>query len=213
MTTFSFTLPSTPTPTDLGLTEETDLAGRAVDNALWQYSKMPRFQAFLEALINAVQPAESVGFDVYEGIRLAAAVGTQLDLLGALVGEPRAGKVDDEYRTFIRVKIKVNRSNGKAEEIYGVLALISFDTQRLFDSYPAGYYIEVTETLYPAETFRFMGFMKPAGVGMQFVYSPYDGDNTFQLSRKYITDEYDSATGFGSEYDASTGGRISGVFA
>jgi|GEM_PF-1914078 len=213
MTSFSFVL-ATPSPSaDIGLEEETDLAGRAVSYSLWMYQgDQPQFQALLRAIVDAAQPFESVTWDVYEGIRIDTAVGAQLDILGRIVGEPRGEKTDAEYRPFIRAKIKTNRSHGQAGDLYEILDLIGVETSAIWDTPPAAYTVSVTGCDYPLDTFRFMGIAKPGGVRLDFVYSTYDLDETFQASGTYATEEYDADTGAGSVYDASTGGRSAGTF-
>ncbi len=43
----------------------------------------------------------------------------------SLVGEPRKGRDDTTYRRFIRARIRINRSEGTAKDIFDVLGLIT----------------------------------------------------------------------------------------
>lgn len=56
-----------------------------------------------------------------------AAVGAQLDLLGKIVGQGRAGLTDDVYRRYIRARIATNRSSGKREEVINIARLVVGD--------------------------------------------------------------------------------------
>lgn len=211
MTTFSFILPSTPTPTDLGMTEETDLGTRAVSYALWQYLEQPRFTAMLRALCDAVQPLESLAFDVRNGFLLTSAVGVQLDILGKIVGETRGELVDGAFRVLIKARILANNCSGQPEQMYAVLALLDTDSFALREYPPAAYSVEVLGATYPDIYYRILDYMKPAGVALHYVYSEYDSLETFMFSETYATSETDADTGFGSTYSASTGGYFAGV--
>jgi hypothetical protein len=50
--------------------------------------------------------------------------GDALDQLGAIVGEARAGRSDVDYLTAVRLRIRVNRSQGTAEDIIQIANLI-----------------------------------------------------------------------------------------
>lgn len=48
-----------------------------------------------------------------------------LDKLGKIVGEPRNGRTDAQYVPAIRLRIRINRSNGLAEDIIQIAALLA----------------------------------------------------------------------------------------
>lgn len=48
-----------------------------------------------------------------------------LDKLGSIVGEARLGRDDTDYVLAIRLRIRINRSNGLAEDIIQIAALIA----------------------------------------------------------------------------------------
>lgn len=101
----------------------------------------PRNQAMAAALLDQVQELEDAIWDVFQAFDPDTAVGNALDLLGQLVGEPRLERVDDEFRTAIRVRVLVNASDGKTEQLYAILAGIfgAFETPpvfRIYETYP-----------------------------------------------------------------------------
>ena len=214
MTLFSFTLPPTGAPAPLSLTEETDLEGRAAQYSLWQYQDKPKFQAMLRALVSALQPLESLAFDVYEGVRLDTAIGAQLEILGKIVGWEKGTKTDEEYRAFIRGKILANRSNGTLPETYAILDLFTLDAQAIQEYPPAAYVVEIVLASYPYEIFQLLAIARPGGVDMQMAYTAFYDVETFQVSSQYPGEEYDNNKGAGgAPYAPNVGGHIMGVFA
>lgn len=67
-------------------------------------------------------------------LNIAEAVGAQLDLIGRLVGQPRAGLDDDTYRFYLQARIAANRSDGGPRSIYRVFGLL-FPGQHLTLAY------------------------------------------------------------------------------
>jgi hypothetical protein len=55
--------------------------------------------------------------------------GTQLDRLGVLLGQPRAGLDDATYRLALKARVKVNRSSGTVEDIYAFLSALAPGTR------------------------------------------------------------------------------------
>ena len=56
---------------------------------------------------------------------LSVAVGDTLDKYGKIVDYPRGALGDDDYRSFIQVKIAVNRSNDTGDALLGIVSLVS----------------------------------------------------------------------------------------
>ena len=84
-------------------------------NLLSQFSGKPRLTALVTAALEEVQRLENVAWDVYEGRLIENAVGHQLDVIGEIVGFPRNGLGDDEYRRIIQTAIQLNRHDGQAD--------------------------------------------------------------------------------------------------
>ncbi len=55
------------------------------------------------------------------------ATGINLDVFGRIVGQPRGGLLDDDYRRLIRARIVANRSSGEIESLLAVAALVLND--------------------------------------------------------------------------------------
>lgn len=101
----------------------TDHATRAVERLGQQYRK-PKFEAFLRALIGPLQTVENTAWDVLTLRNVDTAIGVQLDTLGEIVGQPRNGMVDADYRRAIRARIAVNNSNGTIHDVITAAKLV-----------------------------------------------------------------------------------------
>jgi hypothetical protein len=89
-----------------------------------QYQDSPRLQALICSYLDQVQAAETGTVAVYErGLDLDTAVGAQLDIIGRLVRESRDGRADLEYRRALAVRVLVNRSQGRHEDLIAIVRL------------------------------------------------------------------------------------------
>lgn len=78
----------------------------------------------ITALCGAVQDVENALAQLYSQRALDVAIGTQLDVLGKIVGQARDGLSDDDYRRYIRARIAANRSGGVPEDVLRVASLV-----------------------------------------------------------------------------------------
>jgi hypothetical protein len=86
----------------------------------------------LYALLNTVQLANHP---------LAGGPWQILDQLGAIVGVTRDGRNDTDYLAVIKIKIRINRSHGLAEDIIQIAALVIAGAHYRED-YPASFTLE-----------------------------------------------------------------------
>ncbi len=121
-----------------------------------RYKNKPRMAALLTIFMNQIQDLEDALFELITDRTIDAAIGVQLDILGDIVGQPdRAGLSDDNYRTIIRARIKVNRSDGHGDQMIEILLLIALGlqfvetpVQILFtDHHPAGFVLQILTKL------------------------------------------------------------------
>lgn len=80
---------------------------------------------------------------------LSTAYGELLDVIGDIVGQPRGGMLDADYRKWINVKILALLSSGTSEEILKALSLVTpvGATLRLRDEWPAGFTVEIDDAV------------------------------------------------------------------
>jgi hypothetical protein len=164
-----------------GIVLNTEHAEQAINHLIEFFRKGPRNQAYLRAVCTALQDLEQLFFDLYQQSFLSNAEGVQLDQLGEIVGEARQDRTDVQYRAAIRVRVLVNRSSGRLEELLTIADLYCRALGDLFPSvvaaeqWPAGLRFDV-RTL-PTSSFGspavayLLGLLrraKPAGVGCSF---------------------------------------------
>lgn len=141
---------------------------------LGQFHGMPRIEAVLGAFLDQIQKIEDVLWELYTEDWIDTATGDRLDVLGAIVGEERGGATDDDYRSFIRARVRVNRSTGLLSELIEIVRLIQFDDLdvRAREYYPAALQIEPEEevTVNAHRVGRMLHDAAAGGVALRFVY-------------------------------------------
>lgn len=93
-----------------------------------QYKGKPRLLALLRSYIRRCQETEDAIYNSILQRMIDNAVGVSLDAIGKAVGEARQGREDELYRVFLRARIRINLSHGRAPDIIAVLLLV--DTAR-----------------------------------------------------------------------------------
>jgi len=139
----------------------------AISHLIQFFREGPRNLALLTALVEQVQEVEDANWAHHNAFDVDTAVGEQLDFLGKRVGERRSDRTDDVYRTAIRVRILVNLSNGRVEELIAIAIGLS-PTADVFvrELYPAA--LEMSLSTYGTTTLQraylLLRRAKPAGV-------------------------------------------------
>lgn len=141
----------------------------------------------VEALASSHQSLEDALEAMPTAMAIDTAVGTQLDGMGDVVGEPRNGSTDDEeYRLRIKARVRINRSGGSPEDIYGVLTLVVDETIALAirEEFPAAFRVLATGAAVENASLlvRFIGEAKAAGVTARLTYANAAAANTFTLN-------------------------------
>lgn len=130
-------------------------------------------EGLLSAFINRIQTLENTANEILGEWNLDTDNDRILDMFGKIVGEPRDGRTNDDYRAAIRLKIRVNKSTGKLREFLYILFLAAHGTVwEYYPAFPAG----VFAVFFDLPTFkvmqRFGGAIVPAGVSFSVGYSP-----------------------------------------
>jgi len=138
--------------TDLALI--TDHTEQALDLLISQYKGLPRLSGLITSITNRLQEFEDTNWDVINKRLLdytdrdgnqAHAVGAQLDTIGRIVGQGRAGQDDATYLIFIRAKIFLNKSRARHDDVIKVLQLVEAAAFEYSESYPATVWIQFAE--------------------------------------------------------------------
>ena len=87
-----------------------------------QFTDSTKLRALITALVARVQEIEDDTWACIEDRMLSTAEGVQLDQYGKVLGQPRDGLADEDYRALLGIRILANRSNGQADVILRVVA-------------------------------------------------------------------------------------------
>lgn len=193
-------------------------AGKAL--LIAQYRGKPRIAALLCSYLDRVQAVDDATATLYEhGLSLETAQGVHLDLIGKIVREARDGRTDEAYRRGLRVRVLVNRSQGRIRDLIGIAALYEGDgvTIRIREYQPARVvvYMGGIVSTDPDGLHKRLRQAKAAGVALQTVThpAPPSGARIFLLGNGAASaDQTNTTTGLGWTGD-DRGGYLGHVLA
>jgi hypothetical protein len=151
---------------------------------------------------------------------LDTAAGDQLNKIGAVLGEVRAGRGDADYRRILRVRIRALRSEGQILDLQEV-SLIWQDLPdatgavHIREYFP--HFVEVRledgpVTEDPLGLWRWLHRSKAASIRLVLIYRTTETGH-FRFGFEDDAPEIDGARGFGSIYDATAGAPLAGAVA
>jgi hypothetical protein len=156
---------------------ELDHSGKMLARLAEEFRK-PRISAILTGEAAQYQAIEDAFWQLLVERGVDTAVGNALDVLGRIVGEPRQGALDADYRLRVRARIRVNRSDGTIEDVIDVVrlligsVLLPSAVLKLTEYYPAAFVIRVSGiTITPAQALIYRAFInqaRGAGIGSGF---------------------------------------------
>lgn len=115
-----------------------DHTSLALSRLASQFDNSPKLRALLAAIVGPLHTIESDADDLREKRWIDTAQGAQLDGLGAIVGEPREGRSDEDYREAIRFRVFINVSKGTPPDVIRALDYITkSDDVQYMESWPA----------------------------------------------------------------------------
>lgn len=184
------------------LTHDLEHTSRGVARMIDRYAR-PRTSALLASWLGEVQEAEDALWQLLVERSLATAEGDQLDVLGAIVGEPRQGRDDETYRIWISARNMVNRSSGTTTELLAIARkLLPADVAVVLEEYyPAAFIMRaygVLDTDDGYQIARMLHLAKAAGVqfGITWPVDPAGGAGTFAFAPTVGTAVLGSPIGF-----------------
>lgn len=199
--------------------EITDYEQRAHDRLIWYFQNKPRLRALLGSYAEQAQELETIFWYLYSRRGISTATGVWLDVLGEIVGEPRQDRTDEGYRSAIRVRILVNRSDGKHHQLLTIATRMLGDgaNVQITEHPPASLLVRVYSDLgdvLPADLVRMLRSAKAGGVRLDLIYAT-DPDATFMWGSTPTsageTVGGAPSTGWGSTTNAALGGRWASV--
>lgn len=115
-----------------------DYVGIAQGRLPNQFTEKPLIRALTGAMVAPLAVVEALADDLKASRWIATAVGVQLDGAGYIVGEPRGGRNDDEYRESILFRIFINTSQATPEDLIKALRFLTHpDDIQYIEQYPA----------------------------------------------------------------------------
>lgn len=142
------------------------------------YHGAERIEALTRAAAAAPQVIEDATFDAMVGDNPTDAAGVTLDRWGRIVGQPRRGLTDEEYRRFIEARIQANIAGSSIEELIELWEAVTAPGEiRHFQLSPAAYALVVFRNTPMRPTLRarvreLMKAVQPAGIGMTLIEAP-----------------------------------------
>lgn len=214
-------------PEDDGLPKEIalnpDHVAQGLLRIIEQYKAKPRIAALITSYLESIQDLENAFWqlivdrqiDLYTDDQLVVrgAVGSQLAILGKIVGQANPGLSDADFRTLIRARVLVNRSSGKAFQLIEILKLIAGASATIFytENYPATVTIRLTSdigALDPDLAFGLLHQAKAGGVRIGFVFTA-SGTNAFRFGSSTTGNVSSTTRGFGNTEVPGNGGKFS----
>jgi hypothetical protein len=115
------------------------------------------------ALFTQAQDVEGALQELIYYRRVDNAFGQHLDNIGGVIGQPRGGLGDDDYKLYLKAKIKANLSSGTPEDLYSVLGLIVPDSVMEYTPmYPAAFEFSITGAITEATARALLSFLRTA---------------------------------------------------
>lgn len=154
----------------------------AFDRLMEQLKSVSAFETVLRILNTQTQELEDAFQALFTQRTLTDAVGEQLDVLGRILGEPRAGFSDDDYRHRLSAKIRILRSSGSAHAILDAFKLLLPNNNLRFEVMGGAGFIfnlGLINTDFLPIYQRFIRKAKSAGINAQLVYQTVDDATSF----------------------------------
>lgn len=196
----------------MALVKITDHTQQALDRLANQFQGKPLIEGLITAFTNQFQDLEQVLCDMLDFRSVLTSVGVQLDKIGQVVGEKRAGRDDDNYRQGIIAQIGINTSDGTPNDTFFVFNLITGSTKTILLYYPPAtiqlWANKDISGLNIAQLYNDMQLTIPGGVGLNAI-GWYAGGGDGGDDESFSFFESDTGLGFGDLDDPEVGGKLS----
>ncbi len=150
--------------------------------------RLPRFLAFVGMQAERMQWLEDVLFNILSQRSIDNAEGAQLDVYGRILGQPRDGTPDGEYRLRLKARARILRSSGTTEDIIAVFYAVVPEAHILnLPQYPAGLTLQIddypTPSAYVAAYADFLLDASSDGVRVIFQWQQGETEDTFMTGQ------------------------------
>jgi len=170
----------------------------------------------IRALVTPVQTLECELQKLLVDRSVDTAVGEQLNVLGRIVGQERAGLDDDDYRRVVRARISVNRSKGTISDLIKIASLIVYDDlayMKVNNHGAAALTMSIEDVIVSVQTsLTLASLLQDAVAAGVRIY--LETNNTSDADAFTFDDYGDTGLGPGQgfeSYDTLTGGKLGNV--
>lgn len=157
------------------LTEQADYETKINDRLLNQYDNSANLKNLIKCYVSdPAQELESLFFSLYHILDIDLEFGKQLDLIGKIVGLPRAGAPDWEYKILLKCQIAAKNSDGTFIHVSRLWRWVTgHDAAYVAFDYPCK--VELNVPIFPNDsiTTKMIAILEkalPAGVGISGLY-------------------------------------------
>ena len=162
-----------------------DHSATAISRLAEVIKTQPNFLALLASLVTQVQDLETALQQLNTLRGLPTATGGQLDVIGEILTQPRAGLSDGDYRDFLSARILLNQSSGTVDQILTIFALVTTGTLTLTEWPPAAFELQLQGQALTADTLAVLLAIlrqaRAAGVKGELHWTAYPEADTFTL--------------------------------
>jgi hypothetical protein len=189
----------------------------ALARLLTQFQGQPAMAKTLESYLVQVQELEGVIYSLMADRYIDSAVGAQLDGIGTVVGEPRAGRTDIDYRIAIKGRIRSNRASSRVEDILALFVLLLPTSTFVLTQDPAAaFVIQVSQALggsapSPDVMDAQLQRAKGGGVRAHLHYGLVEPAERFTYASGDVLVS-STTQGYGDDTPQTTGGRYTDLF-
>jgi len=199
---------------DQNTTIVSDGLGRMLD----QFHGSINLRLLAESYLQQAQDLEDAAWPILAERGLANMTGDRLDGLAGNIGLKRSGRDDDDLRKAITAELLVLRSNGTADELIAILAVLAEQSPSIefLELFPKTIYIRFIDgsflgsaTVPPfwADTIR---RAMSAATELLFVYGFRLDADLFTMSSQGAASDSSSTMGL-ADVSQTTGGHLAGV--
>ncbi len=189
-------------------TREDDHVATSLELLTERFKDKAVIQALLTAVANRADDVEEALWTLLWGwvlehidpddpTNIHNAEGNQLDDLGAIVGQLREGRSDAGYVDAIKLRVRINRSQGRSEDMVQIAELIS-ELATYVEYFPLGWEVSIYDIDNGGDLIRLLGQAKAAGSYGVLLTSNFDESTVCKFD--YAGDDVNV---FGSTYSAT----------
>lgn len=142
-----------------------------------QFENKDDLHNFFQILLNPQQEIEAVLGQMLRLKSILLGAADRLDIAGAIVGEPRLFRTDDEYRAAIYIRIFLNKSSGEPPAIIAAIRAAT-GASRIFynERYPFGIDLCFTSTYELSKNLQIL--IEGISMGGVFIILGMSNDNS-----------------------------------